>query len=177
LIQQTQRANSEGNLLESCKLKPTKKLSWLQRGEGFFNQVELFLSRKNHSIEKSAEEPDFKDIVLEDVLSSPELLSFFREFLRSEHSEENLEFWLYVQEYKNESNPKKCEDLVEEIFTEFIKSGSLKEINVNFEIKKRIKEKMNSVQKDIFDEAEESIFQLMRTDSYQRFKSKHTSLK
>ena len=36
---------------------------------------------------------------------------------------------------------------------------------------------MNSVQKDIFDEAEESIFQLMRTDSYQRFKSKHTSLK
>jgi len=132
LIQQTQRANSEGNLLESCKLKPTKKLSWLQRGEGFFNQVELFLSRKNHSIEKSAEEPDFKDIVLEDVLSSPELLSFFREFLRSEHSEENLEFWLYVQEYKNESNPKKCEDLVEEIFTEFIKSGSLKEVQKLF---------------------------------------------
>ena len=44
----------------------------------------------------------------------------FREFLRSEHSQENLEFWFSVQEFKRELTTKKAK----EIYHTYIETGS-----------------------------------------------------
>ena len=50
----------------------------------------------------------------------------FREFLRSEHSQENLEFWFSVQEFKRELTIEKAK----EIYQIYIKTGSELEVYV-----------------------------------------------
>ena len=50
----------------------------------------------------------------------------FRDFLRSEHSQENLEFWFSVQEFKRELTIEKAK----EIYHSYIKTGSELEVYV-----------------------------------------------
>lgn len=50
----------------------------------------------------------------------------FRLFLRTEHSEENLDFWLICEEYKNTSDQSA---LAKIIFKHFINSGAPREVS------------------------------------------------
>ncbi|KAG8141879.1 hypothetical protein E2320_006544, partial [Naja naja] len=77
----------------------------------------------------------------------------FRSFLRTEFSEENLEFWLACEEYKNIKSQSKMIAKAKKIFTEYIAVQSCKE-NITW---------------GCFDLAQRRIYGLMEKDSYPRF--------
>lgn len=59
-------------------------------------------------------------------------LAAFRAFLRTEFSEENLEFWLACEEYKKIKSQSKMASKAKKIFAEYIAIQSCKEVRGNF---------------------------------------------
>lgn len=58
----------------------------------------------------------------------------FREFLRSEYSEENMLFWLACEEIKREDNPEVVEEKARNIYEDYISILSPKEVCANLSI-------------------------------------------
>jgi len=56
----------------------------------------------------------------------------FREFLRSEYSEENMLFWLACEELKKEENPEVVEEKARLIYEDYISILSPKEVLFSF---------------------------------------------
>ena len=125
----------------------------------------------------------------------------FREFLRSEYSEENLLFWLACEDLKR-SDADMVEEKARLIYEDYISILSPKEVSESFAIKitpitkelsyislilvglvfqvsldARVREiinhKMVEPSATTFDEAQLQIFTLMHRDSYPRFLSSH----
>lgn len=57
-------------------------------------------------------------------------LAAFRAFLQSEHSEENIDFWLSCEDYKKITSPSKLSARAEKIYREFVSSQAPKEVGV-----------------------------------------------
>ncbi|VDP82302.1 unnamed protein product, partial [Echinostoma caproni] len=55
----------------------------------------------------------------------------FREFLRSEYSEENIMFWLACEELKQETNPELVEEKARLIYEDFISILSPREVSIS----------------------------------------------
>lgn len=55
-------------------------------------------------------------------------LAAFRAFLQSEHSEENVEFWLRCEEYKQTRSPSKLRPKAVKIYEEFISVRATQEV-------------------------------------------------
>ncbi len=47
-------------------------------------------------------------------------LELFREFLRTEFSEENIEFWIACEEYKNTKSSKHLGPSAQKIYSDFV---------------------------------------------------------
>ena len=62
-------------------------------------------------------------------LSPSDGLAAFRAFLRTEFSEENLEFWLACEEYKKIKSQSKMASKAKKIFAEYIAIQSCKEVS------------------------------------------------
>lgn len=58
-------------------------------------------------------------------------LAAFRAFLRTEFSEENLEFWLACEDYKKIKSQSKMASKAKKIFAEYIAIQSCKEVSRN----------------------------------------------
>lgn len=63
------------------------------------------------------------------LLSPSDGLAAFRAFLRTEFSEENLEFWLACEEYKKIKSQSKMASKAKKIFAEYIAIQSCKEVS------------------------------------------------
>lgn len=61
-------------------------------------------------------------------------LAAFRAFLRTEFSEENLDFWLACEDYKKIKSQSKMASKAKKIFAEFIAIQSCKEVRLEFGI-------------------------------------------
>ena len=71
----------------------------------------------------------------------------FREFLKTEYSHENLDFWLAVEEYKNLTNEKEIGERAQYIFDTYIRQGApdqVKDTALATEISKLVKLVWNS---------------------------------
>lgn len=103
---------------------------------------------------------------LKDILDSEIYLPLFHGFLKSEFSEENLDFLMLVKEYRHQPSQKRAD----EIYDGFVRINSPKEINIEFGVRKKIEleKEMSGVQ--VFDEAYERVFKLLESDSFTRFK-------
>lgn len=55
-------------------------------------------------------------------------LAAFRAFLKSEYSEENIEFWVSCEEYKKTKSPAKLSPKARKIYDEFISVQATKEV-------------------------------------------------
>ncbi|XP_065411843.1 regulator of G-protein signaling 5 isoform X1 [Chrysemys picta bellii] len=66
---------------------------------------------------------------LEKLLQNAYGLASFRSFLRSEFSEENIEFWIACEEYKKIKSPTKMAEKAKKIYEEFIQTEAPKEIS------------------------------------------------
>ncbi|KAF0037713.1 hypothetical protein F2P81_010587 [Scophthalmus maximus] len=99
-------------------------------------------------------------------------LHVFRGFLRSEFSEENLEFWLACEDYGvSRSNLQKTK--ASSIYSQFINPDAPKEVNLDAETREALLSVMDSPCADTFKEAQQKIYNLMAKDSFPRFLRSH----
>ncbi|VDL18589.1 unnamed protein product [Hymenolepis diminuta] len=93
----------------------------------------------------------------------------FREFLRSEYSEENILFWLACEELKTETNSEAVEEKARLIYEDYISILSPKEVSLDSRVREMINTNMTQPTPHTFDEAQLQIYTLMQRDSYPRF--------
>ncbi|XP_019656268.1 regulator of G-protein signaling 6 isoform X4 [Ailuropoda melanoleuca] len=92
----------------------------------------------------------------------------FRRFLESEFSSENLRFWLAVQNLKKQP----LQDVakrVEEIWQEFLAPGAPSAINLDSHSYEITSQNVKDGGRYTFEDAQEHIYKLMKSDSYARF--------
>ncbi|XP_034292208.1 regulator of G-protein signaling 3 isoform X8 [Pantherophis guttatus] len=106
---------------------------------------------------------------LEKLLQHKYGVAAFRSFLCTEFSEENLEFWLACEEYKNIKSQSKMIAKAKKIFTEYIAVQSCKEVNLDSYTREHTKENLQNISWGCFDLAQRRIYGLMEKDSYPRF--------
>jgi len=93
----------------------------------------------------------------------------FMEFLRHEYSNENLMFWLACERAKNASTDDEFLEQAKQIFQQFLTSHSPYEVSLDYRVRERVTNQMNTTNRNMFDEAQGKIFSLMHRDSYPRF--------
>ncbi|KAM7534464.1 hypothetical protein Aperf_G00000111930 [Anoplocephala perfoliata] len=93
----------------------------------------------------------------------------FREFLRSEYSEENILFWLACEDLKAETNSEAVEEKARLIYEDYISILSPKEVSLDSRVRDMINANMTQPTPHTFDEAQLQIYTLMQRDSYPRF--------
>ncbi|KAJ8247992.1 hypothetical protein GJAV_G00236940 [Gymnothorax javanicus] len=92
----------------------------------------------------------------------------FLKFLESEFSSENLRFWLAVQELKRRPI-REVPSRVEEIWKEFLAAGAPSAINVDSKSYEKTTQNVRDPGRYAFEDAQEHIYKLMKSDSYSRF--------
>ncbi|XP_024120289.1 regulator of G-protein signaling 3 isoform X2 [Oryzias melastigma] len=107
---------------------------------------------------------------LEALLTNQYGLAVFRHFLRSEFSEENLDFWLAVERFKSTRPFSKMAARAVKIQEEFISANAARQVNVDASVREMTNQSLRlGVNPSSFQLAQDQIFSLMETDSYPRF--------
>ncbi|XP_076828482.1 regulator of G-protein signaling 18 [Brachyhypopomus gauderio] len=107
----------------------------------------------------------------EELLGHPDGLEAFTRFLRTEFSEENIEFWLACEEYKTMESSTKLQTMAKQIYAVFIDTEAPKEINIDHSTKLTIQKNILQPTQLSFDVAQSKIYTLMKKDCYPRFLS------
>ncbi|KAM4528604.1 regulator of G-protein signaling 3a isoform 2-T2 [Odontesthes bonariensis] len=169
----------------SCEVSPdgTKKKKSKNLAKDMKNRL-AFLRRRNESpgsnpaskLDKSMKsvKPTPEEALkwgdsLDKLLGHKYGLAAFRAFLRTEFSEENLEFWLACEEYKKIKSQSKMASKAKKIFAEYIAIQSCKEVNLDSYTRDHTKDNLQNVTRSCFDLAQRRIYGLMEKDSYPRF--------
>ncbi|XP_061585593.1 regulator of G-protein signaling 3-like [Cololabis saira] len=107
---------------------------------------------------------------LEALLTNQYGLAVFRHFLRSEFSEENLDFWLAAERFKKTPPYNKMVLRAMKIYDEFISTKAARQVNVDSSVRDLTGQSLHlGVTPTSFQLAQDQIFSLMETDSYPRF--------
>ncbi|XP_004449440.2 regulator of G-protein signaling 5 [Dasypus novemcinctus] len=106
---------------------------------------------------------------LDKLLHNDYGLASFKSFLKSEFSEENLEFWIACEDYKKTKSPAKMAEKAKKIYEDFIQTEAPKEVNIdhftkNITMKNLVEPSLRS-----FDLAQKRVHALMEKDSLPRF--------
>ncbi|XP_014040951.1 regulator of G-protein signaling 7, partial [Salmo salar] len=105
---------------------------------------------------------------INEVLKDPVGREQFLKFLESEFSSENLRFWLAVQEVKKRPI-REVPTRVQEIWQEFLAPGAPSAINVDSKSYDKTTQNVKDPGRYAFEDAQEHIYKLMKSDSYSRF--------
>uniref|UniRef100_A0A4W4H6X8 Regulator of G protein signaling 7b n=1 Tax=Electrophorus electricus TaxID=8005 RepID=A0A4W4H6X8_ELEEL len=105
---------------------------------------------------------------IDEVLKDPAGREQFLKFLESEFSSENLSFWLAVQELKRRP-VKEVPCRVQEIWQEFLAPGAPSAINLDSKSYDKTTQNVKDPGRYSFEDAQEHIYKLMKSDSYSRF--------
>ncbi|XP_029511396.1 regulator of G-protein signaling 5-like isoform X2 [Oncorhynchus nerka] len=103
----------------------------------------------------------------ERCLETPQ--KYDRGFLRSEFSEENIEFWVACEDYKRTRETSKMAAKAKRIYKEFIQTGAHWEVNIDHITKDVTVRNLGRLTPMTFDLAQRQVFALMEKDSYRRF--------
>lgn len=106
---------------------------------------------------------------LDHVLSNSYGLATFRSFLRSEFSEENIEFWVACEDFKKTKSPMKIAVKAKKIYEDFIQTEGPREVNIDHVTKDVTLRGLVDLSPATFDLAQKRIFALMEKDSFGRF--------
>ncbi|KAJ8383704.1 hypothetical protein AAFF_G00215460 [Aldrovandia affinis] len=115
---------------------------------------------------RAQEEKIFQD--LESLLNSKMGQQAFRWFLRSEFSDENLEFWLACEEYRTTPGTQLGTKALS-MYEQFINSEAPQEVNLDSGTREGLASMIEEPTPDSFDKAQERIYSLMAKDSFPRF--------
>ncbi|XP_049633133.1 regulator of G-protein signaling 19 isoform X2 [Suncus etruscus] len=108
------------------------------------------------------------------LMHSPAGRGVFREFLRTEYSEENMLFWLACEELKAENSQHVVDEKARLIYEDYVSILSPKEVSLDSRVREGINRKMQEPSAHTFDDAQTQIYTLMHRDSYPRFLSSPT---
>ncbi|XP_026877417.1 regulator of G-protein signaling 19 isoform X4 [Electrophorus electricus] len=103
------------------------------------------------------------------LMKNPAGRNVFREFLRTEYSEENMLFWLACEDLKKEINKSAIEEKARMIYEDYISILSPKEVSLDSRVREVINRKMQEPTPHTFEDAQLQIYTLMHRDSYPRF--------
>lgn len=129
-----------------------------------WSQVGLGRKRKisREELEKWAES-------LNALLSCPSGVSVFGSFLRSEFSEENLQFYLACEQYKHSSNNFSLQRRAKDICATYIQPGSPREVNLDSKTRDLTMQLLQAPSHTSLNHAQKRIYSLLDTDCYPRF--------
>ncbi|KAG7999347.1 Regulator of G-protein signaling 18, partial [Nibea albiflora] len=102
----------------------------------------------------------------EELLKHSDGVEIFSQFLRTEFSEENIEFWLACEEYSTIDSETKLRSKAKYIYTVFIESDAPKEVNIDYNTKMAIQKNIAQPTKSCFEAAQMKVYSLMKKDSY-----------
>ncbi|KAJ7374172.1 Regulator of G-protein signaling 17 [Desmophyllum pertusum] len=109
----------------------------------------------------------------ESVLKHKFGVQLFQDFLRSQYGEENLNFWLAVEDYK-QSDENTRSERARMIYEDYVSTLSPTEISLDAKVRAEIDKSMSNPHTETFKCAQDHIFTLMYHDCFPRFiKSKH----
>lgn len=112
--------------------------------------------------------PDFKIF-----LDRKENVELFREFLKTQYCQENLEFYLACEKYQQLDHSGGGDMLIKfnarQIFNDFLGENAKQPVNVNADCITTIERNLNQPNPHLFRDAQQEIFNLMRSDCYPRF--------
>ncbi|XP_072122951.1 regulator of G-protein signaling 17-like [Mobula birostris] len=103
------------------------------------------------------------------VMGSEAGRNIFRQFLRTEYSEENMLFWLACEEFKKEKNSKVVEEKAQLIYENFISILSPKEVSLDSRVREIVNRNLLNPSPLMFEDAQLQIYSLMHRDSFPRF--------
>ncbi|NXL84922.1 RGS21 protein, partial [Alectura lathami] len=103
------------------------------------------------------------------LLANKDGLEAFRKFLKSEFSEENVEFWLACEDFKRTKSSTKIASKAQKIYSDFIEADAPKEINIDFHTRDHISQNISEPTLSCFDDAQRLIYSLMAKDCFPRF--------
>ncbi|KAJ8388172.1 hypothetical protein AAFF_G00136380 [Aldrovandia affinis] len=106
---------------------------------------------------------------LESLLDNDVGLIAFATFLKSEFSQENIEFWMAIQEYKKTTSQENLITKAMKIYNQYVIAESLNEVNLDSATREVTRRNLESPSLLSFNEAQSKIFLLMEEDSYKRF--------
>ncbi|XP_055733321.1 regulator of G-protein signaling 3-like [Salvelinus fontinalis] len=106
---------------------------------------------------------------LDDLLASRTGVSVFGAFLRSEFSEENLQFYLACEQYRNSSNNFSLHRRAKTITTTYIDAGAPREVNLDSKTRDLTTQLLQAPSHTSLSHAQKRIYSLLDTDCYPRF--------
>ncbi|XP_040896784.1 regulator of G-protein signaling 4 [Toxotes jaculatrix] len=92
----------------------------------------------------------------------------FTTFLRSEFSEENMDFWVACEDYKKMSSSKLV-TRAKQIYQQYVEADAPNEVNLDAVTREQTRQNVENACPSCFDEAQRMIYILMEKDSYRRF--------
>lgn len=102
------------------------------------------------------------------VMNSEGGRAVFTDFLKSEFSQENMEFWNACEEYKKTPSNKMAAK-AKQIYNQYVETDAPNEVNLDSATREETRQNLESAGPSCFDEAQKKIFTLMEKDSYRRF--------
>ncbi|XP_038139495.1 regulator of G-protein signaling 13-like isoform X1 [Cyprinodon tularosa] len=106
---------------------------------------------------------------LDRLLSSKYGMKIFQAFLKSEFSDENLEFWVVCEDYKKIKSSFRMSSRAKKIFKCYIQAEAPREINIDHKTREVIRTNIKVPSSMCFDDAQKIVYGLMERDSYPRF--------
>ncbi|XP_073700851.1 regulator of G-protein signaling 2 [Garra rufa] len=106
---------------------------------------------------------------LDNLLSSKYGLTALRLFMKSEHCEENIEFWVACEEFRKIRSRSKLRSKAKTMYDEFIRADSPKELNLDFHTKESLHQSLLILTQSSFKAAQNRVYFLMEHNSYPRF--------
>uniref|UniRef100_A0A8D0GTJ6 Regulator of G protein signaling 2 n=1 Tax=Sphenodon punctatus TaxID=8508 RepID=A0A8D0GTJ6_SPHPU len=119
---------------EKGKMKRTIIKDWKTRLSYFLQNSSASAKTKGNkkgkqktSFRPSPEEAQLWSEAFDELLANKYGLAAFRAFLKSEFCEENIDFWLACEDFKNTKSPQKLTSKAKKIYNDFIEKEAPKE--------------------------------------------------
>uniref|UniRef100_A0A3Q3X872 RGS domain-containing protein n=1 Tax=Mola mola TaxID=94237 RepID=A0A3Q3X872_MOLML len=93
----------------------------------------------------------------------------FDTLLSNKCNEENIEFWMACEDFRNHTLHEDLASKANSIYKEFIRSEAPKEINLDFHTKNAIMQSLHEPTATCFLAAQRKVYSLMENNSYPRF--------
>ncbi|XP_051980367.1 regulator of G-protein signaling 2 [Xyrauchen texanus] len=106
---------------------------------------------------------------LDNLLSSKSGITAFQVFMKSEYCEENIEFWVACEEFRQIKSRSKRRSRAKQIHEEFVRDDSPKQINLDHQTKESVLQCLLFPTKSSFKAAQARVYFLMENNSYPRF--------
>lgn len=106
---------------------------------------------------------------LDALMSSRVGVTVFEAFLRSEFSDENLQFYMACEQYRQSSNKFSLQRRAKAITETYIQPGAPREVNLDSKTRELTKELLKAPSHTSLSHAQKRIYCLLEMDCYPRF--------